>query len=193
MKKKGFWAVFDMFFDTPPAFHVLLVLNSIFLMVAIELGWPTMYTEKPREHQLNFERHNDRLLDESVRPESVTKYGLKTFRAKTKTNVSVRNYSVNVRIETDGTGRYGEIAEDILRLAPGFLGNGDVVWSRAPDIGDKGTPNNPPSGWTTRQLPYILEFDHGSDDGGVTVFFANGIPYPAKSTPWHSNDLYNFH
>ena len=56
-------------------------------------------------------------------------------------------------------------------------------------------------------MRYILEFDHGSDDRGVTVFFANGMSYPGptsstppgsarrleKSPQWHSNDYYNFH
>ena len=200
MKKRGFRDYFDMVFNRE-AFYLLVVTNTVCLLLLYALGWPHPYTgPKPREHQLNFERRNDQVIDEFVRPKIEGKYNVKTLRSKTS------DRGVNVRIETDGTGRYEEIAEDVLRLAPGILGYGDVAWSRAPDIGDKGMPKSPQPGWNTMQLKYILEFDHGSNDGGVTVFFANGMRYPGptssdpvsprrqeKSPQWHSNDYYNFH
>ena len=190
MKKRGFWEKIDWFFDFP-IFCLLLVPNVVCLLLVIYFG-ADVYAgpnQRPREHQLNFERHNDRIIDEFVRPEIVTKYNVKTFRAKTNS----LDDNVSVRIETNDTGRYEEIAEDVLRLAPMIFGTGDIKWSREPVIGDDGTPKSPHPDWNQRQLKYILEFDHGSDDGGVTVFFANKHMHPAKSTPWHSNDLYNFH
>ena len=190
MNKTGFWGEFDKFFNFP-TFCLLLVPNVVCLLLVIYFGWPPPYTgpTKPREHQLNFERHNDRIIDEFVRPKIEAKYNVKTFRAKTNS----LDDSVDVRIETDGAGRYEEIAEDVLRLAPEIQGTGDTIWSRVPAPEDDGTPKKLPPAWFQRKLKYILEFDHGSDDGGFTVFFANGPQYPAKSTPWHSNDLYNFH
>jgi hypothetical protein len=208
MKRHGFWETFDSFFSGGPfdvLFDILLVVNCLLLLLVIYGGWPTPYTgPKKQESQLAFERHNDQVFDEFIRPKIEAKYNVKTLRAKT----DAKDNSVNVRIETDGTGRYEEIAEDILlRLAPKILGGFGVEWSRAPDVENDGTPKDSPSGWKKgNQMRYILEFDHGSDDGGATVFFANGMRYPGptssdpvsprrqeKSPQWHSNDYYNFH
>jgi len=191
MKETGFWGVFDKLFDTP-LFDVLLVINAMLLLLVFNSEWPTMYTPgKPLEHVQAFNRHHDRIIDEFVRPKIEEQYNVKTFRAKTN---PTKASGVYILIETDGTGRYEEIAEDVLRLAPVLQTRIDVSWPRVPDIGDDGEPNDPPLAEEKRpQLKYILEFDHGSDDGGFTVFFANGHRYPKWSTPWHSNDLYNFH
>ena len=204
MKQRGFWDYFDRVFNRE-TFYLLVVVNTVCLLLLYAAGWQPPYTgPKKQESQLAFERHNDQVFDEFIRPKIEAKYNVKTLRAKT----DAKDNSVNVRIETDGTGRYEEIAEDILlRLAPKILGGFGVEWSRAPDIGDDGEPKDPPSGWKKgNQMRYILEFDHGSDDGGATVFFANGMRYPGptssdpvsprrqeKSPQWHSNDYYNFH
>ena len=207
MKRHGFWETFDSFFSGGPfdvLFDILLVVNCLLLLLVIYGGWPTPYTgPKKSESKLAFERHNDQLIDEFVRPKIEAKYNVKTLRAKTNAD----DHCVNILIETDGTGRYEEIAEDILRLAPVNMVRINVVWSRKPDIGDDGEPKDPPlDGEKRNRMRYILEFDHGSDDGGVTVFFANGMRYPGptssdpvsprrqeKSPQWHSNDYYNFH
>lgn len=208
MKRHGFWETFDSFFSGGPfdvLFDILLVVNCLLLLLVIYGGWPTPYTgPKKSESKLAFERHNDRLIDEFVRPKIEAKYNVKTLRAKTNAD----GHCVNILIETDGTDRYEEIAEDILQLAPVNMVRINVAWSRKPDIGDDGEPEDPPlDGEKRNQMRYILEFDHGSDDGGVTVFFANGMRYPGptSSTPpgsarrqensaqWHSNDYYNFH
>ncbi|MBR4253591.1 MAG: hypothetical protein IKQ16_00715 [Lentisphaeria bacterium] len=189
MKKRGFWEKFDGYFDFT-IFCLLLGPNVVCLLLVIYFGWPTPYTEKkPGEFQLSFEHYNDQLIDEFVRPKIEAKYNVKTLRAKTNT----MDDSVGVRIETNGTGRYEEIAEDVLRLAPIIFGSRNDIWSREPIIEDDGTPKSPHPGWIGRQMKYILAFDHDSDDGGITVFFANEHKYPEWSTPWHSHDLYNSH
>lgn len=201
MKKRGFRESFDVFFNGRQfdlLIGILLVVNCVVLLLLYAAGWPTPYTgPKKSESQLAFERHNDKVIDEFVRPRIEAKYNVKTLRAKTDADCD----SVNVRIETDGTDRYEEIAEDVLRLAPVNLNRINVAWSRKPDIGDDGEPKDPPiDGEKRNQMRYILEFDHGSDDEGVTVFFANGLRYPGpasrrqeQNAPWHSNDYYNFH
>lgn len=207
MKRHGFWETFDSFFSGGPfdvLFDILLVVNCLLLLLVIYGGWPTPYTgPKKSESKLAFERHNDRLIDEFVRPKIEAKYNVKTLRAKTNAD----GHCVNILIETDGTDRYEEIAEDILQLAPVNMVRINVAWSRKPDIGDDGEPEDPPlDGEKRNRMRYILEFDHGSDDGGVTVFFANGMRFPGptstdpgsarrqeNSAQWHSNDYYNFH
>ena len=192
MKKREFWEKVDRAFNRK-AFFLLCVPNLVCLLLlyAYVGRWPKAYTDtesKKLESELAFERHNDRLIDEFVRPRIEAKYNVKTLRAKTNTD----GYRVNVRIETDGTGRYEEIAEDVLRLAPVVVEG--VDWSFAPEFENDGTPKDLPFGWRKRnQMRYILEFDHGANDGGVTVFFANGerLPWERSGTStWHTKGLW---
>ena len=71
----------------------------------------------------------------------------------------------------------GLITEDILRLA------------RESDIPAKQTPEERGTVQDLRKS-YILEFDHTSEDRGVTVFCANGHGHPFYSTPWHTSEFW---
>jgi hypothetical protein len=167
MKKLSFWEKIDAVFGIG-TFLLLLLLDLPFLLVPLMLH---RYDAARTARIEQTEGAADRLVNEFIRPEIEAKYETKAFRAKNRFN------NAAIRIETDGTGQYAEIAEDILRLAA------------ETDVRSELTPEEQGSVQDLR-LSYILEFDHSSDDGGFTVFCANRHGHPFYSTPWHTAELW---
>ena len=168
MKKLTFWEKTDAVF-TVGTFALLLLLDLPFLLVPLML----FRFDNDRTARIErTERTADRLVDGLIRPEIETKYKTTVFRVKNRVGSITA-----IRIETDGAERYAGIAEDILRLAA----ETDVRGSLTPE--EQGTVQD------LRQS-YILEFDHASEDGGMTVFCANGHGHPFYSTPWHTAELW---
>ena len=168
MKKLTFWEKIDAVF-TVGTFALLLLLDLPFLLVPLML----FRFDNDRTARIErTERTADRLVDELIRPEIETKYKTKVFRVKNRVGSSTA-----IRIETDGAKRYAGIAEDILRLAA------------ETDVRGRLTPEEQGTVQDLRQS-YILEFDHASEDGGMTVFCANGHGHPFYSTPWHTSELW---
>ena len=168
MKKLTFWEKIDAVF-TVGTFALLLLLDLPFLLVPLML----FRFDNDRTARIErTERTADRLVDELIRPEIETKYKTKVFRVKNRVGSSTA-----IRIETDGAERYAGIAEDILRLAA------------ETDVRGRLTPEEQGTVQDLRQS-YILEFDHASEDGGMTVFCANGHGHPFYSTPWHTSELW---
>ena len=167
MKKLTFWEKIDALF-TVGTFALLLLLDLPFLFVPLML---IRYDNDRKDGIALHERASDRLINKFIRPEIETKYKTKAFRVKSRFN------NAAIRIETDGAGQYAGITEDILRLA------------REPDIPAKQTPEERGTVQDLRKS-YILEFDHTSEDRGVTVFCANGHGHPFYSTPWHTSELW---
>ena len=168
MKKLTFWEKIDAVF-TVGTFALLLLLDLPFLLVPLML----FRFDNDRTARIErTERTADRLVDELIRPEIETKYKTKVFRVKNRVGSSTA-----IRIETDGAKQYAGIAEDILRLAAGT------------DVRGKLKPEEQGSVQDLRQS-YILEFDHTSEDGGMTVFCANGHEHPFYSAPWHTSELW---
>ncbi len=168
MKKLTFWEKIDAVF-TVGTFALLLLMDLPFLLVPLML----FRCDNDRTARIErTERTADRLVDELIRPEIETKYKTKVFRVKNRVGSSTA-----IRIETDGTKQYAGIAEDILRLAA------------ETDIRGRLTPEEQGTVQDLRQS-YILEFDHASEDGGMTVFCANGHGHPFYSTPWHTAELW---
>ena len=168
MKKLTFWEKIDGVFDIG-TFLLLLLLDLPFLLVPLML---IRYDNDRKDGIALHERASDRLINKFIRPEIETKYKTKVFRVKNRVGSSTA-----IRIETDGAKRYAGIAEDILRLAA----EADVRGGLTPE--EQGTVQD------LRQS-YILEFDHASEDGGMTVFCANGHGHPFYSTPWHTSELW---
>lgn len=168
MKKLTFWEKIDAVF-TVGMFALLLLLDLPFLLVPLML----FRFDNDRTTRIErTERTADRLVDGLIRPEIETKYKTKVFRVKNRVGSSTA-----IRIETDGAKQYAGITEDILRLAA----ETDVRGKLKPE--EQGTVQD------LRQS-YILEFDHNSDEGGMTVFCANGHGHPFYSTPWHTSELW---
>ena len=168
MKKLTFWEKIDAIF-TVGTFALLLLLDLPFLLVPLML----FRFDNDRTARIErTERTTERLVNELIRPEIETKYKTKVFRVKNRVGSSTA-----IRIETDGAKQYAGITEDILRLAA----ETDVRGKLKPE--EQGTVQD------LRQS-YILEFDHNSDEGGMTVFCANGHGHPFYSTPWHTSELW---
>lgn len=167
MKKLTFWEKIDALF-TVGTFALLLLLDLPFLLVPLMLF---RYDNHRKDGIDRTERTTERLVDELIRPEIETKYKTKVFRVKNRVG------STAIRIETDGAKQYAGIAEDILRLAS------------ETDVRGKLKPEEQGSVQNLRQS-YILEFDHNSDEGGMTVFCYNGHGHPFYSTPWHTSELW---
>ena len=167
MKKLTFWEKIDAVF-TVGTFALLLLLDLPFLLVPLMLF---RYDNDRKDGIIRAERTTDRLVNELIRPEIETKYKTKVFRVKNRIGSSTA-----IRIETDGAKQYAGIAEDILRLAA------------ETDVRGRLTPEEQGTVQDLRQS-YILEFDHASEDGGMTVFCANGHGHPFYSTPWHTAEL----
>ena len=167
MKKLTFWEKIDGVFGVG-TFLLLLLLDLPFLLVPLML---IRYDNDRKDGIERTERTTERLVNELIRPEIETKYKTKAFRVKSRFN------NAAIRIETDGAGQYAGITEDILRLAS------------ETDVRGRLTPEEQGTVQDLRQS-YILEFDHGSDDGGVTVFCANGHGHPFYSTPWHTSEFW---
>lgn len=168
MKKLTFWEKIDALF-TVGTFALLLLLDLPFLLVPLML----FRFDNDRTARIErTERTTERLVNELIRPEIETKYKTKVFRVKNRVGSSTA-----IRIETDGTKQYAGIAEDILRLAA------------ETDVRGKLKPEEQGSVQDLRQS-YILEFDHNSDEGGMTVFCYNGHGHPFYSTPWHTSELW---
>ncbi|MBR3687595.1 MAG: hypothetical protein IKL85_00815 [Lentisphaeria bacterium] len=167
MKKLTFWEKIDGVFGIG-TFLLLLLLDLPFLLVPLML---IRYDNDRKDGIALHERASDRLINKFIRPEIETKYKTKAFRVKSRFN------NAAIRIETDGAGQYAGITEDILRLA------------REPDIPAKQTPEERGTVQDLRKS-YILEFDHTSEDRGVTVFCANGHGHPFYSTPWHTSEFW---
>lgn len=168
MKKLTFWEKIDAVF-TVGTFALLLLLDLPFLLVPLML----FRFDNDRTARIErTERTADRLVDELIRPEIETKHKTKVFRVKNRIGSSTA-----IRIETDGAEQYAGIAEDILRLAA------------ETDVRGRLTPEEQGTVQDLRQS-YILEFDHASEDGGMTVFCANGHGHPFYSTPWHTAELW---
>ena len=168
MKKLTFWEKIDAVF-TVGTFALLLLLDLPFLLVPLML----FRFDNDRTARIErTERTADRLVDELIRPEIETKYKTKVFRVKNRVGSITA-----IRIETDGAEQYAGIAEDILRLAA------------ETDVRGRLTPEEQGTVQDLRQS-YILEFDHASEDGGMTVFCANGHGHPFYSTPWHTAELW---
>ena len=168
MKKLTFWEKIDAIF-TVGTFALLLLLDLPFLLVPLML---IRYDNHRKDGIIRTERTTERLVNELIRPEIETKYKTKVFRVKNRIGSSTA-----IRIETDGTKQYAGIAEDILRLAA----ETDVRGKLKPE--EQGTVQD------LRQS-YILEFDHNSDEGGMTVFCYNGHGHPFYSTPWHTSEFW---
>ncbi len=168
MKKLTFWEKIDAIF-TVGTFALLLLLDLPFLLVPLMLF---RYDNDRTARIERTERTTERLVNELIRPEIETKYKTKVFRVKNRVGSSTA-----IRIETDGAKQYAGITEDILRLAA----ETDVRGKLKPE--EQGTVQD------LRQS-YILEFDHNSDEGGMTVFCANGHGHPFYSTPWHTSELW---
>lgn len=168
MKKLTFWEKIDAVF-TVGTFALLLLLDLPFLLVPLML----FRFDNDRTARIErTERTADRLVDGLIRPEIETKYKTKVFRVKNRVGSITA-----IRIETDGAEQYAGIAEDILRLAA------------ETDVRGRLTPEEQGTVQDLRQS-YILEFDHASEDGGMTVFCANGHGHPFYSTPWHTAELW---
>ena len=168
MKKLTFWEKIDALF-TVGTFALLLLLDLPFLLVPLML----FRFDNDRTARIErTERTADRLVNELIRPEIETKYKTKVFRVKNRVGSITA-----IRIETDGAEQYAGIAEDILRLAS------------ETDVRGRLTPEEQGTVQDLRQS-YILEFDHASEDGGMTVFCANGHGHPFYSTPWHTAELW---
>ena len=168
MKKLTFWEKIDALF-TVGTFALLLLLDLPFLLVPLML----FRFDNDRTARIErTERTADRLVDGLIRPEIETKYKTKVFRVKNRVGSITA-----IRIETDGAEQYAGIAEDILRLAS------------ETDVRGRLTPEEQGTVQDLRQS-YILEFDHASEDGGMTVFCANGHGHPFYSTPWHTAELW---
>ena len=168
MKKLTFWEKIDAVF-TVGTFALLLLLDLPFLLVPLML----FRSDNDRTARIErTERTADRLVDGLIRPEIETKYKTKVFRVKNRVGSITA-----IRIETDGAKQYAGIAEDILRLAS------------ETDVRGRLTPEEQGTVQDLRQS-YILEFDHASEDGGMTVFCANGHGHPFYSTPWHTAELW---
>ena len=168
MKKLTFWEKIDAVF-TVGTFALLLLLDLPFLLVPLML----FRFDNDRTARIErTERTADRLVDELIRPEIETKYKTKVFRVKNRVGSITA-----IRIETDGANQYAGIAEDILRLAA------------ETDVRGRLTPEEQGTVQDLRQS-YILEFDHASEDGGMTVFCATGHGHPFYSTPWHTSELW---
>lgn len=168
MKKLTFWEKIDAVF-TVGTFALLLLLDLPFLLVPLML----FRFDNDRTARIErTERTADRLVNELIRPEIETKYKTKVFRVKNRVGSITA-----IRIETDGAEQYAGIAEDILRLAS------------ETDVRGRLTPEEQGTVQDLRQS-YILEFDHASEDGGMTVFCANGHGHPFYSTPWHTAELW---
>ena len=169
MKKLTFREKIDGIFGIG-TFLLLLLLDLPFLLVPLMLHrYDAARTARIALH----ERTADRLVNEFIRPEIEAKYETKAFRVKSRAGSSTA-----IRIETDGAGRYAEITEDILRLAV------------ETDVRGKLTPEEQGSVQDLRRS-YTLEFDHTSEDGGFTVFCANGHGHPFYSTPWHTSEIWS--
>lgn len=168
MKKLTFWEKIDAVF-TVGTFALLLLLDLPFLLVPLIL---IRYDNHRKDGIIRTERTTERLVNELIRPEIETKYKTKVFRVKSRVGSITA-----IRIETDGTKQYAGIAEDILRLAA------------ETDVRGKLKPEEQGSVQDLRQS-YILEFDHTSEDGGMTVFCANGHGHHFYSTPWHTSELW---
>lgn len=168
MKKLTFWEKIDGVFGVG-TFLLLLLLDLPFLLVPLML---IRYDNARKDGIALHERASDRLINEFIRPEIETKYKTKAFRVKSRAGSSTA-----IRIETDGAGQYAGITEDILRLAA------------ETDVRGKLMPEEQGSVQDLRQS-YILEFDHTSEDRGVTVFCANGHGHPFYSTPWHTSEFW---
>ena len=167
MKELTFWEKIDVIF-TVGTFALLLLLDLPFLLVPLML----FRFDNDRTARIErTERTTERLVNELIRPEIETKYKTKAFRVKSRFN------NAAIRIETDGAGQYAGITEDILRLAAGT------------DVRGRLTPEEQGTVQDLRQS-YILEFDHTSEDRGVTVFCANGHGHPFYSTPWHTSEFW---
>lgn len=168
MKKLTFWEKIDAVF-TVGTFALLLLLDLPFLLVPLML----FRFDNDRTARIErTERTADRLVDGLIRPEIETKYKTTVFRVKNRVGSITA-----IRIETDGAKQYAGIAEDILRLAS------------ETDLRGRLTPEEQGTVQDLRQS-YILEFDHASEDGGMTVFCANGHGHPFYSTPWHTAELW---
>ena len=168
MKKLTFWEKIDALF-TVGTFALLLLLDLPFLLVPLML----FRFDNDRTARIErTERTADRLVDGLIRPEIETKYKTKVFRVKNRVGSITA-----IRIETDGAEQYAGIAEDMLRLAS------------ETDVRGRLTPEEQGTVQDLRQS-YILEFDHASEDGGMTVFCANGHGHPFYSTPWHTAELW---
>lgn len=168
MKKLTFWEKIDAIF-TVGTFALLLLLDLPFLLVPLML----FRFDNDRTARIErTERTTERLVNELIRPEIETKYKTKVFRVKNRVGSSTA-----IRIETDGAKQYAGITEDILRL------------TAETDVRGRLTPEEQSTVQDLRQS-YILEFDHNSDEGGMTVFCANGHGHPFYSTPWHTSELW---
>ncbi len=168
MKKLTFWEKIDAVF-TVGTFALLLLMDLPFLLVPLML----FRFDNDRTARIErTERTADRLVDGLIRPEIETKYKTKVFRVKNRVGSITA-----IRIETDGANQYAGIAEDILRLAA------------ETDVRGRLTPEEQGTVQDLRQS-YIFEFDHASEDGGMTVFCANGHGHPFYSTPWHTAELW---
>ena len=168
MKKLTFWEKIDAIF-TVGTFALLLLLDLPFLLVPLML---IRYDNHRKDGIDRTERTTERLVNDLIRPEIETKYKTKVFRVKNRVGSSTA-----IRIETDGAKQYAGIAEDILRLAA------------ETDVRGKLKPEEQGSVQDLRQS-YILEFDHASEDGGMTVFCPNGHGHSFYSTPWHTSELW---
>jgi len=168
MKKLTFWEKINAIF-TVGTFALLLLLDLPFLLVPLMLF---RYDNHRKDGIIRAERTTERLVNELIRPEIETKYKTKVFRVKNRVGSSTA-----IRIETDGAKQYAGIAEDILRLAA------------ETDVRGKLKPEEQGSVQDLRQS-YILQFDHTSEDGGMTVFCANGHGHPFSGTPWHTSELW---
>ena len=172
MKKLSFWEKIDGIFGIG-TFVLLLLLDLPFLLV------PLMLHRYDAARTARIERTEgaaDRLVNKFIRPEIETKYKTKAFRAKSRLGIA------SVRVETDGAGQYAGITEDILELTA----YADTVDFRR----DRLTPEERADSTSYLQLEYVLEFDHNTEDGGFTVFCANGHGHPFYSTPWHTSELW---
>lgn len=168
MKKLTFWEKIDAIF-TVGTFALLLLMDLPFLLVPLMLF---RYDNHRKDGIDRAERTTERLVNELIRPKIETKYKTKVFRVKNRVGSSTA-----IRIETDGAKQYAGITEDILRLAT------------ETDVRGRLTPEEQGTVQDLRQN-YILEFDHTSEDGGMTVFCANEHGHPFYSTPWHTSELW---
>ena len=172
MKKLPFWETIDAAF-TVGTFALLLLLDLPFLLVPLML----FRFDNDRTARIErTERTTERLVNELIRPEIETKYKTKAFRVKSRFN------SASVRVETDGAGQYAGITEDFLELTA----YADTVDFRR----DRLTPEERADSTSYLQLEYVLEFDHGSEDGGVTVFCTNRHRHSSWDTAWHTHELW---
>lgn len=175
MKKLTFWEKIDGVFGIG-TFLLLLLMDLVFLLPTVALFHYDLARKDQIEHLSRISRTNDRLINEVIRPEIETKYKTKAFRVKSRFN------SASVRVETDGAGQYAGITEDFLELTA----YADTVDFRR----DRLTPEERADSTSYLQLEYVLEFDHGSEDGGVTVFCTNRHRHSSWDTAWHTHELW---